>query len=271
MYLKNLLEKDKTTITKTYLQGGQGNLSAEIIKNLKVFVPLLPEQKKIVEFLSLVDERIEQQRQLVEALKRYKRGVINGIFDNKLYGKNWNNYKLSDVLKERNTFCEKDGTFEHVTLSKDGISPKTERYDRDYLVATDDKRYKITKLYDICYNPANMKFGVICLNTYGNAIFSPIYVTFEIANGFDKNVVAFCLTRQNFINKTLKYQQGTVYERMAVSPEDLLSMNVELPDLESQTKLSNQLLLFEAIINKENQLLLMLQETKRCLLQQMFI
>lgn len=52
--------------------------------------------------------------------------------------------------------------------------PKTERYDRDFLVSS-EKKYKITKMSDICYNPANMKFGVICLNTYGNAIFSHIH------------------------------------------------------------------------------------------------
>ena len=85
---------------------------------------------------------------------------------------------------------------------------------------------------DICYNPANMKFGVICLNTYGNAIFSPIYITFEIKSDFDKPFVGLYMTRNDFINRSLKFQQGTVYERMAVSPEDLLSMDIELPNLD---------------------------------------
>ena len=243
----------------------------ETVLNGIVVFPSFDEQEKIVTFLSLIDERIEKQRQLVDALKRYKRGVINGIFDNKLYGKSWNTYKLSKILKERNTYCEKNGTYEHVTLSRDGIFPKTERYDRDYLVSSDDKRYKVTKLGDICYNPANMKFGVICLNTYGNAIFSPIYVTFEIVNGFDKNIVAFCLTRQNFINRTLKYQQGTVYERMSVSPSDLLNMEINLPDAESQIKISKQLLLVDSLSRKETDVLYKMELLKRGFLQQLFI
>ena len=66
----------------------------------------------------------------------------------------------------------------------------------------DNKQYKITKLNDICYNPANLKFGVICKNTYGNGIFSPIYVTFECCNELDNNFAGFYLTQNDFIQKS---------------------------------------------------------------------
>jgi len=85
VFLKNLLLKLKFHITSTYLQGGQGNLSAEIIKKLHSHIPSLPEQQKIADFLSLVDERIEKQRQLVEVLKRYKRGLLTHIFNNHIF------------------------------------------------------------------------------------------------------------------------------------------------------------------------------------------
>ena len=233
--------------------------------------PDIEEQKKIADFLSLVDRRIEKQRQLVESLKKYKRGLLSAIFDNKLIGENWKKYKLSSILKERSTYSEKDGSYEHVTLSRDGIIPKTERYDRDFLVSSENKKYKITKMGDICYNPANMKFGVICLNTYGNAIFSPIYITFEIKSDFDKPFVGLYMTRNDFINRSLKFQQGTVYERMAVSPEDLLSMDIELPNLEAQKRISNIFTILDKKIVRENNIFNELQKMKRALLQQMFI
>jgi len=178
---------------------------------------------------------------------------------------------LSSILKERSTYSEKDGSYEHVTLSRDGIIPKTERYDRDFLVSSENKKYKITKMGDICYNPANMKFGVICLNTYGNAIFSPIYITFEIKSDFDKPFVGLYMTRNDFINRSLKFQQGTVYERMAVSPEDLLSMDIELPNLEAQKRISNIFTILDKKIVRENNIFNELQKMKRALLQQMFI
>ena len=88
----------------------------------------------------------------------------------------WEQCKLEEVLAEYSEQCEKDGTYPHVSLTKEGVVPKSERYNRDQLVTHDDKKYRVTNLDDICYNPANLKFGVICRNTYGTGIFSPIYV-----------------------------------------------------------------------------------------------
>ena len=82
------------------------------------------------------------------------------------------------MLKERKIYASKDSKYKHITLSKNSIINKTDRYNKDFLVKDDSKDYKITKLNDIYYNPANLKFGVICLNIYGDAIFSPIYVTY---------------------------------------------------------------------------------------------
>ncbi len=120
------------------------------------------------------------------------------------FDESWKVVELSSVLKERNEFAEKDGSFEHATLSKDGIFGKTARYDRDFLVSTENKKYKVTHINDLCYNPANLKFGVICLNKYGDAIFSPIYVTFEIQNDYDADFVGENLSRWDFINKALR-------------------------------------------------------------------
>ena len=151
----------------------------------------------------------------------------------------WNEVELSHVLCERNEYAEKDGAYDHVTLSKDGIYAKTARYDRDFLVSTENKKYKVTHYSDLCYNPANLKFGVICLNTYGDAIFSPIYITFEINKNYDANFIGANLTRYNFINYALRFQQGTVYERMAVSPEDFLSIKCFFPNEREQKKISS--------------------------------
>lgn len=193
--------------------------------------------------------------------------MINTIFDNN----DWNSIQLKNILIERKTYCEKNGSFEHATLSKDGVSSKTERYNRDFLVSNDDKKYKITRFNDLCYNPANLKFGVICLNKFGSAIFSPIYVTFEINKNFDSDFIGFSLTRINFINKALRYQQGTVYERMAVSPEDLLNMEIQVPKFDEQRKISNKLNTLSSRVDCEVKILEKLIILKSSLLQQMFI
>ena len=115
----------------------------------------------------------------------------------------------------------------------------------------ENKEYKVTHRGDICYNPANLKFGVICVNDFGDAIFSPIYVTFEIQKDVDRDFLSNYLMRWDFINAVRKYEEGTVYERMAVKPEDFLKFEILLPPIEEQRAISKIL----SIADKEIKLL----------------
>ena len=178
---------------------------------------------------------------------------------------------LKDILTERKEYCSKDGTYTHGTLSKEGVSPKTDRYDRDFLVKNEDKQYKVTHFNDICYNPANLKFGVICRNTYGDLIFSPIYVTFEIADTVYPAYIELFLTNENFIGRIRRYEQGTVYERMAVSPEDFLSYETCMPTYEEQVKFADKIQRIQDKIELETSFLNYLQKQRKYLLNAMFI
>lgn len=63
-YLAQWLRKSKHSIIETYLQGGQGNLSGTIVKELSVDFPLLKEQQAIGDFFSRLDNLITlHQRQ----------------------------------------------------------------------------------------------------------------------------------------------------------------------------------------------------------------
>ena len=182
----------------------------------------------------------------------------------------WKEYKLSDLLIERKLKSPKDGSYEHVSLTKEGVVPKSDRYERDFLVKSDDKEYKVTLLNDICYNPANLKFGVICRNKYGDAIFSPIYITFETTDLITPEFAEIMVTRTDFINYSLKYQQGTVYERMAVSPEDLLQIKVKIPSIEEQKKLISIIQIIDERIACQNEIIESYQKQKKGLEQQLF-
>lgn len=57
-FLASWLRREKDAIVATYLQGGQGNLSGAIVKDFKVPVPGLPEQKAIGDCLSSLDNLI---------------------------------------------------------------------------------------------------------------------------------------------------------------------------------------------------------------------
>ena len=138
------------------------------------------------------------------------------------------------------------------------------------MVSIENKKYKVTHYNDLCYNPANLKFGVICLNKYGDAIFSPIYVTFEVDEGADVDFIGANVTRWDFINHALRFQQGTVYERMAVSPEDFLSIQCYLPSKNEQVHISSLIRVLDNRIEKQQSYVDALKKYKRGLQNRFF-
>ena len=247
------------------------NIGQEGLSKVKLHFANIEEQKKIGKMLSLLDERIATQNKIIDKLQSLIKGICNNYFEKLSVQEKANLIRLSDVLKERNEYSSKDGKFIHGTLSKDGIFPKTGRWDRDFLVKQEDKKYKVTHLDDICYNPANLKFGVICRNTFGDLIFSPIYVTFEVCKNVNIGFMELYLTNHNFIEKVRRFEQGTVYERMAVSPEDFLSYKIRIPSYSDQTFFYKKVQWLITLSQNEMKLLSQYKKLRQYLLRQMFI
>ena len=281
MFMNGLL--NAFSVRKQIMSKAQGaqhiNIGQEILSSVRVNMPSLPEQQKIADFLSMIDTVIEKQKATIGAWEERKKGVMQKLFSQEVRFKaddgsefpEWEEKKLKNILKEYKEYSAKDGSYEHVSLTKEGVVPKSERYERDFLVKDVDKKYRITHLGDICYNPANLKFGVICRNKYGDGIFSPIYVTFKVCKDMLPEFVEMLVTRRDFIEYALKYQQGTVYERMSVSPDDLLSIKVMVPCMAEQKKIADCLVSFDEVIEKQKATLAAWEEQKKGLLQQMFV
>lgn len=255
------------------------NVSTSDFFDINIMSPSFSEQRKIADFLSAVDAVIAAQQAEVDAWEQRKKGVIQKLFSQEVRFKAddgsefpaWEEKTLGEIIQEYREYCEKDGTYEHVSLTKDGVIPKTERYDRDYLVKRADKKYRVTHMNDICYNPANLKFGVICRNTYGDGIFSPIYITYRVNESYDPAFIEALVVRDSFIQQALRFQEGTVYERMSVSPSDFESMLVSVPSLSEQHKIADCLASMDEVIQKSKDELAKWQELKKGLLQQMFV
>ena len=260
-----------------YLNGDSGarhdrvSIKDEVFLSQPINLPNAEEQAVIAEFLEKIDKRILVQNKIISDLKVLKKELCNRYFKSVHNDMSLGYITLKDILTERKEYCSKDGTYTHGTLSKEGVSPKTERYDRDFLVKNEDKQYKVTHFNDICYNPANLKFGVICRNTYGDLIFSPIYVTFEIADTVYPAYIELFLTNANFIGRIRRYEQGTVYERMAVSSEDFLSYETRMPTYEEQVKFADKIQRIQDKIELETSFLNYLQKQRKYLLNAMFI
>jgi len=79
-YLYHLLKFNQERIVDTYIQGGQGNLSAKIVKELKFSFPTSEEQTKIANFLSAIDEKINRTQQQLQQTETFKKGLLQKMF-----------------------------------------------------------------------------------------------------------------------------------------------------------------------------------------------
>jgi type I restriction enzyme S subunit len=79
-YLYYVLILNKDNIVAKFLQGGQGNLSAQIIKRLKYKFPSIQEQQKIANFLSSIDTKIENVNGEIGKTQLFKKGLLQQMF-----------------------------------------------------------------------------------------------------------------------------------------------------------------------------------------------
>ena len=80
IFLEKVLRNSKQNIIKTYLQGGQGNLSANIIKELQYNFPCLDEQDKIAKFITKIDIILQKEIDKLNELYKWKKGLLQQMF-----------------------------------------------------------------------------------------------------------------------------------------------------------------------------------------------
>ncbi|EMF0509169.1 restriction endonuclease subunit S [Enterococcus hirae] len=104
------LRKQKDTIISTYLQGGQGNLSGSIVKDLVITLPQdKEEQNKIGAFFKQLDDTIALHQRKLDLLKETKKGFLQKMFPKNGakvpeirfpgFTEDWEERKLGDITK----------------------------------------------------------------------------------------------------------------------------------------------------------------------------
>lgn len=202
-----------------------------------------------------------------------KKRVPKRRFKEFLNAGDWEQYKLADILSRRKENRRIDSAYPRLAFAAgQGVIPLSERRtnNRDQLISDEkNKKYLVTYYNDIVYNPANLKYGAIDRNKYGQGVISPIYVTFtsNICSGFIEHIVK----SHEFKEKALSFEEGTVTKRQAVNPDNLLKIDVVItPNSKEQEKISKLFELIDRFITLHQHKLYKLEATKKALLQEMF-
>ncbi|WP_433750625.1 restriction endonuclease subunit S [Paenibacillus amylolyticus] len=79
-FIMQWLRKQKQKIIDKYLQGGQGNLSGSIVKDLQIEFPIYDEQRKIGIFFTHLDTLISLHQRKLEHLQQQKSALLQQMF-----------------------------------------------------------------------------------------------------------------------------------------------------------------------------------------------
>lgn len=255
------------------------NISKLELMKLKIHLPTLPEQEKIADFLSAVESRVQKLGEKLEALKRYKKGVMQQIFSQEIRFKddrgnpfpNWEKKKLGEIGKI-------------IT----GSTPKTaikEYYNGEYLFVTpgdikdnrfiSDTERKVTK--------KGLKEGriiqrnsivFVCIGSIGNVA----QVTSDcITNQQINSIVPNKENNSGFIYYLMAYHSPRIKTLSAIQVLPIINKTtfqdiiLHLPTLPEQKKIANFLSSIDKKIELTQQELEHTECYKKGLLQRMFV
>ena len=242
-------------------------ISKNNIYDLDVRIPTKTEQEKITNFLMLLDKKIELQQRRIEALKIYKKGLIQRI-----YNRTWNNkIKMEEILIQKSIRNTNDEIHNVYSVSnKDGFILQTEQF-KDRIVASEDTRnYKVVAKNDFAYNPARINVGSIArMKQNIKGIISPMYICFKCNEKILPEYLEYFFESSKFTYEMSKRLEGSV--RMCLSYESMLNIPIELPNKNEQEKISNFLNSLSNKIKLEEKKFMELNKLKKGLLQKMFI
>ena len=245
---------------------------------MPIHLPSENEQRRIASFLDILESRIEKQRTLVDSLKKYKRGVIQRTCiahsrnSNSLFPK-WELATLGDYFTEQTIRTSNNANTPLVSLTvEDGITPKEDRYYREFLVTKDGDTYKAIMPDWFAYNPMNAHIGAIASNHLGyTASVSGYYNIFSVN---DPDTVYFWEEYLTSYQMLLHYKliaTGSLIEKQRVHFSQFVKIRRRLPSLEEQRYLSQFFKVINAKIKSAENTKHLLIKMKKSLLQQLFI
>ena len=279
-FLSALLQCHRTRHLFSRLANGvtRFGLTVEAIEHVRFPLPPFPEQQSISQIVQSCDRGAAAVERLIEKKGVRKRALMQRLLTGKVrfpeFSEPWKTYRLAQLLKPRKEKQTEDADTPLYSLTiEKGVTPKTERYDRGFLVSQErDKEYKRVEPKDIVYNPSNLRWSAIGISREeGVVLVSPIYEVLSLSDSkrFNINFVYHLLSSPRQIRIFTAYGEGTLIERIAVKLKDFLSVPVSIPDLAEQNKIAAALNAADREVDLLRRELEFLGKQKRGLMQKL--
>ncbi|MBU8904764.1 restriction endonuclease subunit S [Lactococcus cremoris] len=278
-FLMQWLKLKKQKIIDQYLQGGQGNLSGSIVKNLVLKVPNFEEQKKIGAFFKQLDDTITLHQRKLDLLKEQKKGFLQKMFPKNGakvpelrfagFADDWEERKLAEFTTSFSGGTPSAGNSSYYKGDIPFIRSGEINSDKTELFLTEDglknSSAKMVSVGDILYALYGATSGEVGISQINGAINQAILAIRPIG-GYSSHFIMqwLRLQKQKIIDKYLQGGQGNL------SGSIVKNLILNVPNFEEQQRIGSFFKQLDDTIALHQRKLDLLKEQKKGFLQTMF-
>lgn len=268
------------------IRQSQGNTQIYVnwtnIVGTNYLVPKIDEQRKIGMYFKRLDNLITLHQRKCDQTKELKKFMLQKMFPKKGeknpeirfpgFTDDWEQRKLGDVFEQTSNFVnpnEHDIELWSLTV-EDGLTPKSERYNREFLVKKEDN-FKEVRPGDIVYNPMNMTLGAVGYNAMGKSVaVSGYYTTMIAKENNDAYYINTWLKSPQALLLYKTYATGSLIEKQRVQFPTLSIIPASFPSFAEQQKIGKYFEELDNLITLHQRKCEQLKELKKFMLQNMF-
>ena len=290
-FLMQWLRKSKDNIIGTYLQGGQGNLSGNIVKELIVDVPTYEEQKEIGAYFQQLDNLITLHQRKYNKLLNVKKSMLEKMFPKngsnipeirfKGFTDPWEQRKLEnicEVFTDGDWIESKDQSESGIRLIQTGNIGTTNYLDKEnnkkWISEDTFEKLKCKEIFegDILISRLPEPAGRACImpNIGAKMITAVDCTIVRTLKEYDsKYLVQYLSTPLYFKNVNSFLGGGT---RQRISRGNLAEISIPVPvNFDEQVKIGEYFANLDNLITLHQRELEKLQNIKKSMLEKMFV
>jgi type I restriction enzyme, S subunit len=289
-FIQPFFSSDKGQNIFTSLQTGSGRegLNFQSIKGLEISLPTLPEQAKIANFLTAIDQKIQTLKKKKNLLENYKKGVMQKLFSQvlrfkpipnetsgdenvKVFG-DWEVKKLGDIA-----IIKRGAASQHLTyVNKDKGGIRFLRIndflnnEPVYVKNTDDMKRFTVQTNDLLMAGTGATAGIVFVvpEKFNNLSYSYNAPRIRVENSYFLYVYYY-LTSDDILKQQKSFFVGNAQPFLDTNV--MRSLKIDLPSIPEQTLIANFLTAIDEKINNTNTQITQMETWKKGLLQKMFV
>ena len=271
-----------------FLEGNTGarsdrfSISDSLFFEMPIWCPSLAEQEAIAQQLELTDNLITLHQRKYDKLAQLKKSMLDKMFPKPGerfpeirfagFTDPWEQRKFADFVTASGIRNSENLELPSYSVTNDrGFVPQEEQFENGGTMREADKTsYWIVEPKSFAYNPARINVGSIGYqSTSGNVIVSSLYEVFQTDEICNDRFLWHWFKTRLFTRQIEMLQEGGV--RLYFFFDKLLKSEISMPSVDEQKLIGEQFDRLDNLITLHQRKLELLRNTKKSLLNRMFV